>query len=184
MNFLGGNKATNPCPCGFLCDRFADCRCSADRVVAYRRKISGPVLDRIDLHVDVPRPSTELLRAGSRSGETSRDVRARVESTWTTQLNRSGVNNARLRGEQLESVCDADDTCWALLESAAKRFNLSARAHQRGNLIRSLAQSKAHATPRTDNHENKSDPLYSLYSANYGFPIVSTRREFSNVFVS
>lgn len=123
--------AMNPCPCGYLGDRFADCHCSGDRVAAYRRKISGPLLDRIDLHVEVPRPSTELLRANGSGGETSRDVRARVEETWVTQLNRSGVNNARLQGEQLESVCDADDACWSLLETAAERFNLSARAHQR-----------------------------------------------------
>lgn len=138
--------AMNPCPCGYLGDRFADCRCSGDRVATYRRKISGPLLDRIDLHVEVPRPSTELLRASGNGGETSREVRARVEKTWATQLNRSGVNNARLQGEQLDLVCDANDACWALLESAAKRFNLSPRAHQRvlrvARTIADLAEEK------------------------------------------
>lgn len=123
--------AMNPCPCGYLGDRFADCRCSGDRVAAYRRKISGPLLDRIDLHVEVLRPSTELLRAGEAGAEASKTVRARVEKAWLVQLQRSGVNNARLHGDELESVCDANDACWALLESAAERFNLSARAHQR-----------------------------------------------------
>lgn len=123
--------AMNPCPCGYLGDRFADCRCSGDRVAAYRRKISGPLLDRIDLHVEVLRPSTELLRAGEKGAEASKIVRARVEKAWSLQLQRSGVNNARLQGEELESVCDANDSCWALLENAAERFNLSARAHQR-----------------------------------------------------
>jgi len=123
--------AMNPCPCGYLGDRFADCRCSGDRVAAYRRKISGPLLDRIDLHVEVLRPPTELLRSGASSGESSKAVRKRVEKAWALQLQRSGINNARLSGEALDSVCAATDECWALLESAAERFNLSARAHQR-----------------------------------------------------
>ncbi len=123
--------AMNPCPCGFLGDRLADCRCSSDRVVAYRRKISGPLLDRIDLHVEVLRPSTELLRASEGGGEKSKTVRARVELAWDVQMRRSGVSNARLSGDELDSVCDADDECWALLENAAERFNLSARAHHR-----------------------------------------------------
>ncbi len=123
--------AMNPCPCGYLGDRFADCRCSGDRVAAYRRKISGPLLDRIDLHVEVLRPSTQLLRCGESGAETSKTVRARVEQTWALQMRRSGVNNARLSGEALDSVCDVGDECWTLLENAAARFNLSARAHQR-----------------------------------------------------
>jgi magnesium chelatase family protein len=58
-------------------------------------------------------------------------VRSRVEKTWLLQLQRSGINNARLGGKQLEAVCEANDDCWTLLERAAERFNLSARAHQR-----------------------------------------------------
>jgi len=123
--------AMNPCPCGYLGDRFADCRCSGDRVAAYRRKISGPLLDRIDLHVEVLRPPTELLRSSENGAESSKTVRKRVEEAWALQLERSGVNNARLSGEDLDSVCAATDECWALLENAAERYNLSARAHQR-----------------------------------------------------
>ncbi len=138
--------AMNPCPCGYLGDRFADCRCSGDRVAAYRRKISGPLLDRIDLHVEVLRPPTDLLRSKDSSGETSESVRRRVDKTWALQLQRSGVNNARLKGGQMDSVCAASDECWSLLESAAERFNLSARAHQRvlrvARTIADLAQEK------------------------------------------
>jgi len=125
--------AMNPCPCGYLGDRFADCRCSADRVQAYRRKISGPLLDRIDLHVEVLRPPTELLRMGNNDtdGETSAIVRQRVEAAWELQLQRNGVRNARLSGKKLDAVCRTNNECWALLEAAAERFNLSARAHQR-----------------------------------------------------
>ncbi|HNP63620.1 MAG TPA: YifB family Mg chelatase-like AAA ATPase [Woeseiaceae bacterium] len=123
--------AMNPCPCGYLGDRFADCRCSADRIAAYRRKISGPLLDRIDLHVEVLRPSTATLRESPAAAESSADVRRRVESAWHLQHQRSASCNARLDGNELDSACDADDGCWALLENAADRFNLSARAHQR-----------------------------------------------------
>lgn len=123
--------AMNPCPCGFLGDLTTDCNCSADKVVAYRRKISGPLLDRIDLHVEVPRPSTELLRQKHGDGEASCTVRERVAAAWSRQVERQGVSNARLRGAGFDAACQADDECWKLLERAANRFNLSARAHQR-----------------------------------------------------
>jgi len=143
--------AMNPCPCGYLGDRQSDCRCSGDRVAAYRRKISGPLLDRIDLHVNVLRPSIELLRAGRGGAESSRTVRERVEMAWIAQMARSKVNNARLRGEELESVCQASDQCWTLLERAAERFNLSARAHQRvlrvSRTIADLAEDNAITPP-------------------------------------
>jgi magnesium chelatase family protein len=72
-----------------------------------------------------------LLRSGESGADSSKTVRQRVEKTWALQIKRSGVNNARLSGEDLDSVCEATDECWALLENAAERFNLSARAHQR-----------------------------------------------------
>ena len=123
--------AMNPCPCGYLGDDQADCRCSGDRVASYRGKISGPLLDRIDLHVEVTRPATKVLRSDNADGETTATVAARIKSAWAMQMRRSGTNNARLEGDELAQHCDADDQCWALLESAAERFNLSARAHQR-----------------------------------------------------
>jgi len=123
--------AMNPCPCGYLGDRFADCGCSRDRVAAYRRKISGPLLDRIDLHVEVLRPSTSTLRKRETGSENSAAVRERIEKVWQLQMERSGTNNARLVGKQLDAVCEANQECWLLLESAAERFKLSARAHQR-----------------------------------------------------
>lgn len=143
--------AMNPCPCGFLGDLTSDCNCSADKVVAYRRKISGPLLDRIDLHVEVPRPSTELLRQKNVDGEKSDVVRARVESAWARQVERQGVGNARLQGTDFDKACEVDDDCWKLLERAANRFNLSARAHQRvrrvARTIADLSDSKQIAPP-------------------------------------
>lgn len=123
--------AMNPCPCGYLGDSQADCRCSGDRVASYRGKISGPLLDRIDLHVEVTRPATTVLRSGNADGESSATVAARIKSAWCLQMQRSGASNARLEGEQFAEHCDAGDQCWALLENAAEQFNLSARAHQR-----------------------------------------------------
>ena len=143
--------AMNPCPCGYLGDAQADCRCSGDRVATYRNKISGPLLDRIDLQVEVPRPPTSLLRSNTSSGERSRDVAARVLAARNTQIRRSGCSNARLDGPALDTACAANDECWALLENAATRFNLSARAHQRilrvSRTIADLAGDKKIAPP-------------------------------------
>jgi magnesium chelatase family protein len=123
--------AMNPCPCGYLGDPLSDCRCSGDRVATYRNKISGPLLDRIDLHVEVLRPSTDALREPDPDGEDSRSVAARVARAWQVQMARSGTANSRLAGAAFEEACRAGDACWTLLENAADRFNLSARAHQR-----------------------------------------------------
>ena len=123
--------AMNPCPCGYLGDSQSDCRCSSDRVVSYRNKISGPLLDRIDLHVEVLRPPTRILRDGDPDGDDSAIVAARVATAWRGQMERSGVPNARLDGDRLATSCAIDGPCWSLLESAAERFNLSARAHQK-----------------------------------------------------
>ena len=123
--------AMNPCPCGYLGDDQADCRCSADRVAAYRGKISGPLLDRIDLHVELGRPPSRVLRSHDDDGETSSAVAIRVERAWQVQMQRAAVNNARLEGRALEAHCEADDSCWTLLDGAAEQFNLSARAHHR-----------------------------------------------------
>ncbi len=143
--------AMNPCPCGYFGDSKSDCRCSRDRVVSYRNKISGPLLDRIDLHVAVLQPSTGMLRDDNPDGENSATVAARVAHVWRQQIERSGVANARLEGKELAAVCEIDDQCWSLLESAAERFNLSARAHQRilrvSRTIADLAGRKKIAPP-------------------------------------
>jgi len=143
--------AMNPCPCGYLGDAQSDCRCSRDRVIAYRNKVSGPLLDRIDLHVEVLRPPTEVLRKGEPGAENSALVAARVSRARETQWERSGVANALLEGDALAATCELSDECWALLEVAAERFNLSARAHQRvlrvARTIADLAGDKKIAPP-------------------------------------
>ena len=143
--------AMNPCPCGYLGDKQADCRCSGERVAKYRSKVSGPLLDRIDLHVEVLRPPTSVLRSDTTDGESSETVATRVKSAWLVQMRRSGISNARLHGEQFAIDCDADDQCWLLLENAAQQFNLSARAHQRvlrvSRTIADLASAKTITPP-------------------------------------
>jgi len=123
--------AMNPCPCGYLGDLAGDCGCSAERVATYRSKISGPLLDRIDLHVDVRRPPKEALRAGTANSESSAAVASRVQQARAKQLARSGTCNARLQGSSLHKDCYVRAEALALLENAMDKFNLSARAYQR-----------------------------------------------------
>lgn len=123
--------AMNPCPCGFLGDRLGHCRCSADRIESYRRKISGPLLDRIDMHLEVPRPPREALRPDAPQEESSEAVCERVRRARKIQLDRSGNCNARLRGQEIASECNVQPAAWELLEQAMERFAMSARAAQR-----------------------------------------------------
>ena len=116
----------NPCPCGYLGDREGDCSCSAERVVTYRSKISGPLIDRIDLHVEVGRPPKESLRSDSPRGESSAAVAERVNRARGAQLERAGVCNARLSGAMLDAHCALDEPSLAMLEAAVDRFRLSA----------------------------------------------------------
>ncbi len=139
--------AMNPCPCGYLGDPAGDCRCSAERVEGYRSRISGPLVDRIDIHLPVGRLPADAMRAGADGGETSAAVLARVCPARARQQARAGVSNARLEGEVLESVCRLTPPGWTLLERAVERFGLSARAHQRvrrvARTIADLAESEA-----------------------------------------
>jgi len=123
--------AMNPCPCGYLGDTAGDCRCSAESVRRYRGKISGPLLDRIDIQMQVNRPPLDVLRGDAPSGESSAVVAQRVQSARQIQLARSGVCNAELSGDTLKKAFTADQKCWSLLDKAAESFALSARAYQR-----------------------------------------------------
>jgi magnesium chelatase family protein len=123
--------AMNPCPCGYLGDVSGDCGCSSERVRVYRNKISGPLLDRIDLHVAVGRPSKEALRSSGPSGESSETIAIRVRRARELQLARSGTCNARMAADAIEKNCQLDGDCLALLENAVDQFRLSARSYQR-----------------------------------------------------
>jgi len=124
--------AMNPCPCGYLGDANGRCRCTADQVRSYRARISGPLLDRIDLHVEVPAlPNTDLLGPVNYGGEASAQVRERVQSARDRQQQRAGVANARLGAKQIDQLCVLDDDHRQLLELAMQRLSLSARAAHR-----------------------------------------------------
>jgi magnesium chelatase family protein len=124
----------NPCPCGFRGDRASDCRCDDATVQKYLAKLSGPLLDRIDLHVSVSRVSfDELVHRGS--AETSATIRARVEAARDRQsarLRGAGVvTNAAIPAADVRKLCPLDAEPIALLEGAVTRGALSARAFDR-----------------------------------------------------
>ncbi len=123
--------AMNPCPCGYLGDPAGDCHCSAERVQNYRSRISGPLLDRIDILMHVQRPPMASLRPNAPAEEASAEVIRRVTNARSIQLERSGVCNAELSGNDLkDAFCAAEET-WILLHRAADKLALSARAYQR-----------------------------------------------------
>jgi magnesium chelatase family protein len=122
--------AMNPCPCGYLGHYNNKCRCTPDQVSRYRAKISGPLLDRIDLHIEVPALKENELTAVA-SGEASAIVRARVERARERQMVRQGKANDLLGSKEIDQYCIADEAGMSLLKQAISRLNLSARAYHR-----------------------------------------------------
>jgi magnesium chelatase family protein len=122
--------AMNPCPCGYLGHYSGRCRCTPDQVARYRRKISGPLLDRIDLQLEVPAVQPEEIAARP-AGETSAEVRERVSQARQRQLDRQGVNNAQLKPRELDEIAAPDAAGEQLLKQAVARLALSARAYHR-----------------------------------------------------
>jgi magnesium chelatase family protein len=138
--------AMNPCPCGYLGHFSGRCRCTPDQVARYRGRISGPLLDRIDIQIEVPTLREEELTSASR-GENSPAVRARVEAAQALQVERQGKVNAQLAPREIEEVCPAGDDAVRLLKQAIARLNLSARAYHRvlklARTIADLARAEA-----------------------------------------
>ena len=124
--------AMNPCPCGYLGDASGRCHCTSEQVQRYRARISGPLLDRIDMHIEVQRVSHEMLRAGSVGGEeTSAKVRERVVRARLLAVRRGGHANAHLTPQQIKRFCVLDDKTQSLLERAVDKLGLSHRAYHR-----------------------------------------------------
>ena len=120
--------AMNPCPCGYLGDNSDRCRCTPAQVRRYRGKVSGPLLDRIDLHIVVPGLSPDSLQAlRDAPRETSVEVRRRVVRAYRRQLARAGKQNHLLSNEELESHCRLERPLDALLHKTVKRLSLSFR---------------------------------------------------------
>jgi magnesium chelatase family protein len=126
--------AMNPCPCGHLGDKRQQCRCTPAQIQRYRAKVSGPLLDRIDLHIEAPALSFAELRS-PRTGEPSAPIRQRVEAARTLQQARfAGARlpvNARMSHAQIRECCAIDSAMGDLLQRAMERLSLSARAYDR-----------------------------------------------------
>ncbi|MBA4503601.1 YifB family Mg chelatase-like AAA ATPase [Marinobacterium marinum] len=132
--------AMNPCPCGYHDDGTDRCICTPDQIRRYQMKISGPLLDRIDLQLQVPALPAETLLQSGRSGESSAVVRARVVAALERQLQRQGKMNRELSGPELERVCALDAATEALLVRVMQQSQLSARAcHRLLRVARTLA---------------------------------------------
>lgn len=123
--------AMNPCPCGYLGDPNGECHCTKDAVTKYRSRISGPLLDRIDMLVNVPRPPASALRRDNAEPEGSATVARRVQGVRRHQLQRASVCNAFLDGDLLEACCVTTDSVFRILEQAMDRFAMSVRAQRR-----------------------------------------------------
>lgn len=127
--------AMNPCPCGYYGDSKRECRCSPRQIETYRQRISGPLLDRIDLHIEVPLVDFRELSSQSTSGEKSETIRQRVVAARTIQQERfkrsSNTTNSSMGARQVRQHCVLDAESNGYLEHAMEEMNFSARAHDR-----------------------------------------------------
>jgi magnesium chelatase family protein len=123
--------AMNPCPCGYAGDPSGRCGCTGEQIARYRARLSGPLLDRIDLHVEVPRLPRSERSQHALPGEASAAVRARVIAARRRQIARAGRANARLDARDLARDCALPEADRQLLEQAVERLGLSARAEHR-----------------------------------------------------
>lgn len=135
--------AMNPCPCGFYGDPIRECTCSATAIARYQKRISGPLLDRIDIHVEVPRVDYEKL-ADKRNVENSATIRERVQTTRERQLQRfTGTKltcNSEMGPSEVRDFCQVDASAEKLLKAAMQQLHLSARAfHRVLKLARTIA---------------------------------------------
>lgn len=122
--------AQNPCPCGYLGDEHKQCICTPTQIMRYQKRVSGPLLDRIDLHIEVPRLKYEKL-ADEKVAESSTEIRKRVQAAREIQFNRLGKTNAEMNSRDIKKYCELDDESKTLLKHAINNLNLSARQYTR-----------------------------------------------------
>ncbi|HEB56688.1 MAG TPA: ATP-dependent protease [Gammaproteobacteria bacterium] len=122
--------AMNPCPCGYHGQADGRCHCSPERIQRYQNKISGPLLDRIDMHIEVSAVPLELLRKAAHE-ESSLTVRSRVQQARERQLKRSSLPNNCLDNQAIEAFCSINTAGDLLIEQASRQLSLSARAYHR-----------------------------------------------------
>jgi magnesium chelatase family protein len=124
--------AMNPCPCGQLGNPLKQCRCSAEQILRYQARISSPLLDRIDMHIEVPVISAELLTENSiTNNETSAAVKQRVQAAMSLQQRRSKKANSLLSNSEIKNVCQLSRESKDIIKKAIEKLNLSARSFYR-----------------------------------------------------
>ena len=127
--------AMNPCPCGYISDPSRDCTCTPIQVINYSKKISGPIVDRIDLHLEVPRVEYDELSSNEPTGDRSRDIKKRVTGARVIQhsrfLDSSIITNSEMSSQDVKKYCVLDDAGGRMLKLAVSQMNLSARSYFR-----------------------------------------------------
>ncbi|MBI2442855.1 MAG: YifB family Mg chelatase-like AAA ATPase [Candidatus Levybacteria bacterium] len=127
--------AHNPCPCGYLGDKSHECRCTPSQILRYQKKLSGPILDRIDIHLDVPAVKTDALTHDTTEAESSKSIRTRVQKARIRQRERFTHNrttsNAEMTTKQIKELCKLSEECFSLLRLAVANMHLSARSYYR-----------------------------------------------------
>lgn len=136
-------SASNPCPCGFWNDPEKECLCTASQILRYRKRISGPLLDRIDMHIEVPRLKYEKL-ASEKVAEESKKIRSRTQKAREIQEKRfkeeNFLCNSEMKPKEIQNYCQVDEVSSQLLRQAVEQFHLSARAyHKILKLARTIA---------------------------------------------
>ena len=141
--------AMNPCPCGWRGDTRKHCRCTPDHAARYRGKLSGPLLDRIDIQITLPALTPqELSEPRSGGAESSAEIAQRVALARERQISRQNGSNQSLNGRDIDRFCQPDQAGKTLLEAAGQRFQWSARAHYRVlKVARTIADLAAAAQP-------------------------------------
>jgi magnesium chelatase family protein len=137
--------AKNPCPCGYFGDKTHNCKCNPGQILRYQKKISGPLLDRIDIHLDVPAVRIEKLAADKDiKAESSKSIRKRVQTARDLQLKRFKKTkisaNSEMTNKDVKKYCVLSEDCVSILKMAVSRMNLSARSYYRTiKLARTIA---------------------------------------------
>ena len=125
--------STNPCPCGFYEDPEKQCKCSVNSIARYRRKLSGPIADRIDIHIQMGRQSFSVIAEQTTTSESSSSIRARIEKAQAVQHarfeNDSIYTNAEMGISLLNKHCSVDNTTKQMLKRAMEKYNMSTRAY-------------------------------------------------------
>ena len=154
--------AMNPCPCGYAGDPRGRCRCTADQIVRYRNRLSGPLIDRIDMHVELTALPAEHLLSDVPPAENSESVAARVAAARGVQMRRQGKLNSRLTPSDVARHCPLQRESRVLLGTAVSRLGLSARAFHRVLRLARTCADLEHAPDIATNHVSEAVKLRAL----------------------